>query len=129
MMVLNRIDEVHTVPGWLLPVEASVRTCPLTRACDFLQVARREVPGTQQGDCSHHTAHSSSADQLAAFCTSSDEGMSILVGAGAREQVLLSTRISTSVVRPARVPYERVWLLWVRWLGCAVCAWWQPVGG
>eukprot|EP01044_Picomonas_judraskeda_P051991 COSAG03_NODE_31806_length_145_cov_36.695652_1_plen_48_part_11 len=48
--------------------------------------------------------------------------MWILVGAGAREQVLLSTRISTSVVRPARVPYERVWLLWVRWLGCVICA-------
>ena len=50
----------------------------------------------QHGGYSHHTSHSTSSDLTTSCHTSWTDSMAILTGVGPREQVLLSTSLSTS---------------------------------
>ena len=65
-------------------------------------VEEKMAPEDQHGGYSHLTSHSTSSDLGACLYTSWTDGMAILTGGEAREQVLLSTSLSTSLRFPPR---------------------------
>ena len=65
-------------------------------------VEEKMAPEDQHGGYSHPTSHSTSSDLGACLYTSWIDGMAILTGGEAREQVLLSTSLSTSLHFPPR---------------------------
>ena len=60
------------------------------------------APEDQHGGYSHHTSHSTSSDLIASQYTSWTDSMAILTGVEAREQVLVSTSLSTTLHFPPR---------------------------
>ena len=60
-------------------------------------VEEKMAPEDQYGGYSHPTSHSTSSDLTASLHTSWTESMAILTSVEAREQVLLSTSLSTSL--------------------------------
>ena len=65
-------------------------------------VEEKLAPEDQHGGYSHHTSHITSSDLTASLHTSWTDNMAILTGVVAREQVLLSTSLSTSLHFPPR---------------------------
>ena len=60
-------------------------------------VEKKMAPEDQHGGLSHHTSHSTSSNLIASQYTSWTERMAILTGVEAREQVLLSTSLPTTL--------------------------------
>ena len=65
-------------------------------------VEEKMAPEDQQGGYSHHTSQSTSSDLIASQYTSWTDSMAILTCVAAREQVLLSTSLSTTLHFPPR---------------------------
>ena len=65
-------------------------------------VEEKMAPEDQHGGYSHHTSQSTSSDLIASQYTSWAERMAILTGGKLREQVLLSTSLSTTLHFPPR---------------------------
>ena len=67
-----------------------------------MDVEEKMAPEDQHGGYSHHTSHSTSSDLIASQYTSWTDSMAILTVVEAREQVLLSTSLSTTLHFPPR---------------------------
>ena len=65
-------------------------------------VEEKMAPEDQHGGCSHPTSHNTSSDLTASLHTSWTDSVAILTGVAAREQVLLSTSLSTTLHFPPR---------------------------
>ena len=65
-------------------------------------VEEKMAPEDQHGGYSHPTSHSTSSDLTVALHISWTDSMAILTCVAAREQVLLSTSLSTSLHFPPR---------------------------
>ena len=65
-------------------------------------VEEKMAPEDQHGGYSHPTSHNTSSDLTASLHTSWTDSMAILTGVAAREQVLLSTSLSTTLHFPPR---------------------------
>ena len=65
-------------------------------------VEEKKAPEDQHGGYSHHTSHSTSSDLTISLHTSWTDSMAILTGVEAREQVLVSTSLSTTLHFPPR---------------------------
>ena len=65
-------------------------------------VEEKMAPEDQHGGYSHHTSHSTSSDLTISLHTSWTDSMAILTGVEAREQVLVSTSLSTTLHFPPR---------------------------
>ena len=95
-----------------VPATGYRNICPVTALCGLLRrvcvaivemgVEKKMALEDQHGGHSHHTSHSTSSDLIASQYTSWTERMAILTGVEAREQVLLSTSLSTTLHFPPR---------------------------
>ena len=65
-------------------------------------VEKKMAPEDQHGGYSHPTSHSTSSDLTASLYTSWTDSMAILTCVAAREQVLVSTSLSTTLHFPPR---------------------------
>ena len=65
-------------------------------------VEEKMAPEDQHGGYSHPTSHSTSSDLTVALHTSWTDSMAILTVVEAREQVLVSTSLSTTLHFPPR---------------------------
>ena len=65
-------------------------------------VEEKMAPEGQYGGYSHPTSHSTSSDLGVSLHTLWTDSMAILTGVGPREQVLLSTSLSTTLHFPPR---------------------------
>ena len=78
------------------------RLRPLEPARLEMGVEEKMAPEDQHGGYSHPPSHSTSSDLGACLHTSWSDSMAILMGVGPREQVLVSTSLSTSLHFPPR---------------------------
>ena len=96
------VSITHAIEFWL-----SVWWCVAVRRCEGAKIdvsggSQQMPPEDQHGGYSHPTTHSCSPDLTASLHTSWTDSMAILTCVEAREQVLLSTSLPTTLHFPPR---------------------------